>query len=168
MENTLKNAYEFLSELSDAAPKMSLPEALVEYATSVRPVVVLPSEDQGGCIALDLVPDLEENEQAFFIAGFQTCIRWLNNNPDLTFTSPAPIRAEVSELTSKITELQERFDENGYDCIPIIKLQRIEQHINMAIGIYKDELSAANQRIAELQAELKHAIGQIKGPYHSR
>jgi hypothetical protein len=57
-----------------------------ELSESVRPVVVLPSKDQGGCIALDLVPDLDENEQAFFVAGFQTCIRWLNNNPDMTFS----------------------------------------------------------------------------------
>ena len=92
MENTIQSAKEFSKSFKTSrlaltpSDESGWVECMVAYASSVRPVVVLPSEEEGGCIALDLVPDLEENEQAFFIAGFQTCIRWLNNNPDLTFT----------------------------------------------------------------------------------
>ena len=100
MENTLENAQAFMLKTNRSNQDITNIEMMVDYAASVRPVVVLPSEDQGGCIALDLVPDLDENEQAFFVAGFQTCIRWLNNNPDLTFTSQIPHGLEP-ELPAK-------------------------------------------------------------------
>ena len=44
MENTIENATAFLDELSDAFPKMRFSQAMVEYAASVRPEVVVPSE----------------------------------------------------------------------------------------------------------------------------
>lgn len=42
------------------------------------------------------------------------------------------------ELLKEITRLQEKYDENGYDCSPIVKLQRIEQHIDTALKIWED------------------------------
>ena len=44
-------------------------------------------------------------------------------------------QAKSQELKSEITRLQEKYDENGYDFQPLIKLQRIEQHIDMALKI---------------------------------
>jgi hypothetical protein len=44
----------------------------------------LPSLEEAGVIALNIlenvVPIPIEKEQAFFIAGFKECIKWLNNN----------------------------------------------------------------------------------------
>ena len=40
---------------------------------------------------------------------------------------------EYDELCTAITKLQKQYDENGYNCSPIIKLQRIEQHFQMSI-----------------------------------
>lgn len=50
-------------------------------------------------------------------------------------------QAVDKELHDKITQLQEKYDENGYDCSPIIKLQRIESHIDAALKTYSDESS---------------------------
>lgn len=115
MENTLKNAYEFLSELSDAAPKMSLPEALVEYATSVRPVVVLPSDvdKKFPSTIAQLGRNMNEDERgeddeiSFFMDNFfmKNGIRWILEelrrlNPDMTFTEPIPHGLEP-ELPAK-------------------------------------------------------------------
>ena len=47
------------------------------------------------------------------------------------------IQEKYDELCKEITRLQEKYDENGYDCSSIIKLQRIEQHVDMAIDIYR-------------------------------
>ena len=44
MENTIENATAFLDELSDAFPKMRFSQAMVEYAASVRPEVVVPKK----------------------------------------------------------------------------------------------------------------------------
>ena len=41
------------------------------------------------------------------------------------------IQEKYDELCKEITRLQEKYDENGYDCSPMIKLQRIEQHVDM-------------------------------------
>jgi hypothetical protein len=46
------------------------------------------------------------------------------------------IQEKYDELCKEITRLQEKYDENGYDCSLMIKLQRIEQHVDMAIDIY--------------------------------
>lgn len=40
------------------------------------------------------------------------------------------------DVNKEITRLQEKYDENGYDCPPIIKLQRIEAHIDSVIDTY--------------------------------
>jgi len=57
-------------------------------------------------------------------------------------------------LEEAITRLQEKYDENGYDWSPIIKLQRIEQHVDMVINIYKEQV----ERMYSLD-DLKEAYG---------
>lgn len=42
---------------------------------------------------------------------------------------------KYEELRKEITRLQEKYDENGYDHSPIMKLQRIEQHIDAILKI---------------------------------
>lgn len=43
----------------------------------------LPSIETAGIIALEIIenvnPPLNDNDKTFFIAGFQECIKWLNN-----------------------------------------------------------------------------------------
>ena len=46
------------------------------------------------------------------------------------------IQEKYDELCKEITRLQEKYDENGYDCSPMIKLQRMEQHIDATINYY--------------------------------
>lgn len=67
---------------------------------------------------------------------------------------------EIAELSITITKMQEKYDENGYDCSPLIKLQRIESDIDCTLNAYlistqklQSELSAANERIKELIEE---------------
>ena len=57
-------------------------------------------------------------------------------NNDLGAVIGSSIQEKYDELCKEITRLQEKYDENGYDCLPMIKLQRIEQHVDMAIDIY--------------------------------
>ena len=40
-------------------------------------------------------------------------------------------KKKYDELCEEITKLQEKYDENGYDYSPIIKLQRIEQYFKL-------------------------------------
>lgn len=40
---------------------------------------------------------------------------------------------KYEELCKEITRLQEKYDENGYDCSPVIKLKRIESHFDCFI-----------------------------------
>jgi hypothetical protein len=42
------------------------------------------------------------------------------------------------QLAEEITRLQQKYDENGYDLPSLIKLQRMEQHIDMAFKIWAD------------------------------
>ena len=56
-------------------------------------------------------------------------------NSDLGAVIGSSIQEKYDELCKEITRLQEKYDENGYDCSPMIKLQRIEQHVNMAIEL---------------------------------
>ena len=56
-------------------------------------------------------------------------------NSDLGAVIGSSIQEKYDELCKEITRLQKKYDENGYDCSPIIKLQRIEQHIDMAIEL---------------------------------
>ena len=37
----------------------------------------MPSVEKAGIIAVEISEDLTAQEQAFFIAGFQECIKWL-------------------------------------------------------------------------------------------
>ena len=48
------------------------------------------------------------------------------------------IQEKYDDLCNEITRLQIKYDENGYECSPMIKLQRIEQHIDTTINIYKN------------------------------
>lgn len=43
---------------------------------------------------------------------------------------------EYVKICNEITRLQEKYDENGYACSPIIKLQRIEDSIDTSLRIY--------------------------------
>jgi len=59
------------------------------------------------------------------------------NQPSLLgAVSGSSLQEKYDELCTAITKLQEQYDENGYDCSPIIKLQRIEQHFQMSIDIW--------------------------------
>jgi len=58
-------------------------------------------------------------------------------NSDLCAVIGSSIQEKYDELCKEITRLQEKYDENGYDCSTMIKLQRIEQHVDMAIDIYR-------------------------------
>lgn len=42
-------------------------------------------------------------------------------------------------IEKEITRLQEKYDENGYNYPPLIKLQRMEQYIDMAFEIWAKE-----------------------------
>jgi hypothetical protein len=48
--------------------------------------------------------------------------------------------------------LQEKYDENGYDCSPLIKLQRIESHVDLTIEMYKDMANKPEQGIRWVKA----------------
>ena len=53
------------------------------------------------------------------------------SNPDIS------LQEKYDNLCKEITRLQEKYDENGYDCSPTIKLQRMEQHIDSVIDKLK-------------------------------
>jgi hypothetical protein len=61
---------------------------------------------------------------------------------------------EYAELCKEITRLQEKYDENGYDCPPIIKLQRMEQHIDLAFENFK-KMAKVEPQPALKEEELK-------------
>jgi len=44
----------------------------------VDATVSLPTVDKAGVIAVSISEHLTAQEQSFFIAGFQECIKWLN------------------------------------------------------------------------------------------
>ena len=46
------------------------------------------------------------------------------------------IAEKYDELCKEVTRLQEKYDENGYDCSPMIKLQRIEATVDSVIKHY--------------------------------
>ena len=72
MENTLENAIQFMNDRYG----QDIEDILIAYASSVRPVVVLPSERE-----FDFDP---------WTNGWNKCIDELRHlNPDLIFTSPA-------------------------------------------------------------------------------
>jgi hypothetical protein len=69
------------------------------------------------------------------------------------FHDNSVLTSRLSILEQAITKLQEKYDENGYDCSPVIKLQRIEQHIQMHFG---------NQLEAEFQKGYEKAIDDLR------
>ena len=80
MENTIENATAFLDELSDAFPKMRFSQAMVEYAASVRPEVVVPSEK----IHNEYIDDNSEWAEK---NGWNACLSELRRlNPTIAFT----------------------------------------------------------------------------------
>lgn len=57
---------------------------------AATPAVVnpLPTIDEAGVIAVriseNITPDLTAQEQAFFVAGFKECVKYLNESPSLS------------------------------------------------------------------------------------
>ena len=50
------------------------------------------------------------------------------------------LQEKYDALVKEITRLQEKYDENGYDYPPMLKLQRIEAHVDMTIDILSNNL----------------------------
>lgn len=68
--------------------------------------------------------------------------------------------SKLEEIHKEITRLQEKYDENGYEANPLIKLQRIEQHIDLTFEIYKN---LAQRKLEEIE---KWCDEKIKEYYH--
>lgn len=66
-----------------------------------------------------------------------------------------------TDTISEINRLQEKYDENGFDCSPAVKLERIEQHFQSALNIYRDKstVSSAGKEVTE--EEIKKKAGEI-------
>jgi site-specific DNA-adenine methylase len=47
------------------------------------------------------------------------------------------IQDKYDELCEEITKLQEQYDENGYDCSPVIKLHRLKDCMNYITKLKK-------------------------------
>ncbi len=54
---------------------------------------------------------------------------------------------KYNNLVKQITLLQEDYDENGYDCPPDIKLQRIDQHIKSVLKIWKNRCDILEKHV---------------------
>lgn len=68
------------------------------------------------------------------------------------------------ELEKEITRLQEKYDENGYDCTPLIKLLRIEQHVDLALGNFRKLLNEREQKPDEdVRDVFEKQFGAING-----
>ena len=63
----------------------------------------LPSMDEAGKIAVGISEQLNANEQAFFVAGFQECVKYLSNNKIQSDAEPWP-SATVDEDEKIATE----------------------------------------------------------------
>ena len=61
--------------------------------------------------------------------------------------------SKYDELVKFITHLNEKYDEDGYDCSPIIKLQRLEQCFNSALKFYKNKSDKKEQLYTREQVE---------------
>lgn len=57
------------------------------------------------------------------------------------------------QLGEEITRLQEKYDENGYNCPLLIKLSRIEQHVDMGYTILKDQVTKLTAKRDQYQKE---------------
>jgi hypothetical protein len=58
-------------------------------------------------------------------------------------------------IEKDITRLQEKYDENGYDCSMIIKLQRIEDRVDSTLLTYSNELKDLKKSILDLKENLE-------------
>lgn len=56
-------------------------------------------------------------------------------------------------ILKKIDELQKKYDENGYDLPHLIKLQRIEQHIDASLRMLSRSISQNREEARELDIE---------------
>ena len=99
MENTLENAIDFADEFVGSnvqlgyKPTTKIPEMLVAYAASVRPEVVVPSEEEigaesnkaNGYQGHDSIPN---GKHVAFNYGFFLGAKWAIKrlNTDMTFT----------------------------------------------------------------------------------
>ncbi len=74
----------YLDEFCDADCKLKScnPDAIFNWFKNKIPK--LPTVDEAGVASVRIIetiePQLSEQEQAFFIAGFQECIKWLSVN----------------------------------------------------------------------------------------
>lgn len=50
------------------------------------------------------------------------------------------MRDRIKELEAEITRLQVKYDENGYDCETLIKLKRMEGHIDASFKIWAERV----------------------------
>jgi len=118
---------------------------------------IVPVQEEVGAIAVkisdNLNPKLSATEQAFFIAGFEEAVKYfkLINSTQQT----AHLQQQLNTLTSEIKRLQEKYDENGYDCSNEIKLLRIENHIDSTLSFYHKEVTDLQQQLKEAKELLK-------------
>ena len=67
-------------------------------------------------------------------------------------------KEKYDELVDKINELQKKYDENGYDCLPTVKLQRIDSNIESTLNYYskrsEPSQSTIDSEVEELAREL--------------
>ena len=127
---------------------------------------IVPVQEEVGAIAVkisdNLNPKLSATEQAFFIAGFEEAVKYfkLINSTQQT----AHLQQQLNTLTSEIKRLQEKYDENGYDCSNEIKLLRIENHIDFTLSFYHKEVTDLQQQLKEAK-ELLTLFADAKGVY---
>lgn len=63
------------------------------------------------------------------------------------------LKEQYNKLCREVTRLQEKYDENGYDCSPIIKLQRMESHIDSGYNIYQEQVRQLTAEREEYQRQ---------------
>lgn len=85
--NTSKLGNNIMVQCNDNIDLIFTPEALQELIGDYNNIAVgglLPSVDEAGIMAVGLSekvePKLTVQEQAFYIAGFCECIKWLGSN----------------------------------------------------------------------------------------
>ena len=66
------------------------------------------------------------------------------------------------EVSAEITRLQEKYDENGYDCTPLIKLMRIEDRIDSVLRIYQKALNVQGEQPAVSEEEVKDEYNNLR------
>ena len=76
------------------------------------------------------------------------------------------VSEEYKEICREITRLQEKYDENGYDSSPMIKLQRIEQHVDSTLKIYSKLLITLSDEELEKEAETEYPFDEEKELTH--